>query len=260
MVIKKITPKWWILTADDGFLGLTFFGESKGEVLGKFNAYIRDYQLESIRYTPKKIKENAMSDTHHNTGYFNTGDYNTGDYNTGNYNTGDCNTGYCNTGDCNTGNYNTGYCNTGNYNTGDYNTGHRNTGDCNTGYHNTGDYNTGDFHVGCFNTVNAETALYFNQPAKIKDWEKAEKPIFIFRVFPTTWVSSEAMSDFEKKEHPEHTAAGGYLRRNDMKEEWAKAYAAATPKDIKLLKALPNFDAKVFLQITGIDVREKQAK
>lgn len=56
MVIKKITPKWWILTSDDGFLSLTFFGISKGEVLGRFNAYIRDHELEKIRYTPKGLR------------------------------------------------------------------------------------------------------------------------------------------------------------------------------------------------------------
>lgn len=56
MVIKKITPKWWILTSDDGFLSLTFFGISKAEVLGRFNAFIRDYELEKIRYTPKGLR------------------------------------------------------------------------------------------------------------------------------------------------------------------------------------------------------------
>ena len=56
MVIKKITKRWWILTSDDGIISLTFFGESKGEVVQKFRAYIRDYQLESIRYTPKGLR------------------------------------------------------------------------------------------------------------------------------------------------------------------------------------------------------------
>jgi len=55
VVIKKITPKWWILTSDNGLLSLTFFGISKGEVLGRFNAYIRDHDLEKIRYTPKGL-------------------------------------------------------------------------------------------------------------------------------------------------------------------------------------------------------------
>jgi hypothetical protein len=56
VVIKKITKRWWILTSDDGIISLTFFGESKGEVVQKFRAYIRDHQLEQIRYTPKGLR------------------------------------------------------------------------------------------------------------------------------------------------------------------------------------------------------------
>jgi hypothetical protein len=56
MVIKQITDRWWTLTSDDGFLNLTFFGESKGEVLQRFNAYIRDHQLEKVRYRPKGLR------------------------------------------------------------------------------------------------------------------------------------------------------------------------------------------------------------
>lgn len=60
----------------------------------------------------------------------------------------------------------------------------------------------------------------------------------------------------EKDAFPTHETTGGYLRVNDMKAEWAKAYASATPEDIELTKALPAFDADVFLEITGIDLRE----
>lgn len=56
MVIKKITEKWWTLTSDDGVLSLTFFGMSQAEVLHRFKSYIRDHELEKIRYTPKGLK------------------------------------------------------------------------------------------------------------------------------------------------------------------------------------------------------------
>jgi hypothetical protein len=42
------------------------------------------------------------------------------------------------------------------------------------------------------------------------------------------------------------------------KEAWSMAFAKATEKDIKLLKTLPNFDAEVFLEISGIDLRDKE--
>ena len=187
----------------------------------------------------------------------NTGHYNTGHHNTGHHNTGHHNTGYCNTGDWNTRDWNTGNRNTGDWNTGNHNTGNRNTGHHNTGHHNTGDWNTGNSHVGCFNTVSAEKAYYFNKLIDRADWDRAEKPSWIYNPSHTTWVSSADMTDAEKAKHPTHKTTGGYLRVNDMRDEWAKAFAEATPEDIALTKALPAFDAEVFLEITGIDLRDK---
>jgi len=180
-----------------------------------------------------------------------TKDTNTGYYNTANYNTGYGNTGGYNTGGYNTGGYNTGDYNTGYYNTGSHNTGYGNTGDYNTGYYNTGSHNTG-----CFNTKAAEKAYYFNRLINTAEWDEADKPDWIYLPRPTTWVHSKNMTKQEKKENPSYTTTGGYLRTNDMKEEWAKAYATASPEDIALTKALPAFDADVFLEITGIDLRD----
>ena len=182
--------------------------------------------------------------------------------NTGNRNTGCCNTGYFNTGnhntgDYNTGNHNTGYRNAGDYNTGDYNTGDYNTGNYNTGHRNTGHYNTGHRHVGCFNTVSAKKAYYFNRLIDIADWDKAKKPAWFFRVSPTTWIPELKMTEGEKSDHPSYKTTKGYHRTNDMKTAWAEAYANSSPEDIELIKALPAFDAEVFLEITGIDLSDK---
>ena len=197
----------------------------------------------------------------YNTGDWNTGNYNTGDYNTGNHSTGNYNTGYCNTGSYNTGSYNTGDWNIGKYNTGDWNIGKYNTGDWNTGNYNTGDwntggYNTGNYHVGCFNTISAPKAYYFNTLIDKELWDNALKPDWIYMPALTTWVSTEDMTAKEKQKNPSYETTGGYLRVNDMKEEWRKAYDNATPEDIELTKQLPAFDAEVFLEITGIDLRE----
>ena len=179
---------------------------------------------------------------HRNTGYRNTGDmntgdrntgyWNTGDWNTGDMNTGDMNTGHRNTGDGNTGDMNTGYRNTGYWNTGDMNTGYRNTGDWNTGHRNTGDrntgyWNTGDMNTGFFNTTTPDIILVFNKPCKREVWDKAKKPEFIY--FDLT---------------PEL----GY------KGSFQKAYEESSDNDKELLKKLPNFDANVFFEISGIRV------
>lgn len=53
MVLKKISEHWWMLSSDDGLVKLTWFGQSKGEVLGRFNSYIRSVDLDKIRYKPR---------------------------------------------------------------------------------------------------------------------------------------------------------------------------------------------------------------
>ena len=172
-----------------------------------------------------------------NTGNFNTSDYNIGDSNTGDYNTGDRNTGNYNTGDFNTGDWNIGDKNTGNFNTGDRNTGNFNTGDCNIGDRNTGDWNTGDwnsgsYHTGFFNTLlKPPTILVFNKECSLEEWGNAEKPDFIY-------------FDLE----------------GDYKESFKKAFKNASPEDVQKLIKLPNFDYKVFEEISGItrEVIEKK--
>jgi hypothetical protein len=192
-----------------------------------------------------------------NTGQRNTGQRNTGDWNTGNGNVGNSNAGNRNTGHCNSGHWNSGSRNTGHCNSGHWNSGHWNSGSRNTGQRNTGDWNTGNRHVGCFNTVDAKSAHYFNKLLPVEVWRDAYKPKWLYEIKPTTWVDSVDMTDMEKDANPEYKTTGGYLRENDMKEEWRKAYAGGSPEDIQAVRDLPGFDADVFEQITGLDLREK---
>jgi hypothetical protein len=63
------------------------------------------------------------------------------------------------------------------------------------------------------------------------------------------------MSDEEKLQHPDAEIRGGYLKTLTYKEAWETAYARATKEDIELLKRLPNFNADVFEEITGIRIK-----
>ncbi|MBQ7404182.1 MAG: hypothetical protein IJW05_12185 [Lentisphaeria bacterium] len=197
-----------------------------------------------------------------NTGDCNTGDCNTGDCNTGNWNTGNWNTGDCNTGDCNTGNWNTGDCNTGNWNTGnwntgDCNTGNWNTGDCNTGDCNTGDCNTGNWNTGYFNTEEQDQFFCFNKLTKKQD---IDFPAFLYFEL-VEWVYVACMTDAEKNDHPECDTIGGYLKEKDYKEAFRESFENAKKDDgwqdqLKKLKAIPNFDDKIFEEISGIHPEE----
>jgi hypothetical protein len=191
-----------------------------------------------------------------NTGYWNTGDWNTGNFNTGNFNTGDRNTGRRNTGHWNTGDFNTGYWNTGDWNTGNFNTGNFNTGHWNAGNWNTGHWNAGNYHTGCFNTVDANKAFYFNTLIDKEVWDNAYKPTWLFEPSPTTWITNDDMTKQEKADNPSYETTGGYLRVNNMKEEWRKAYQSASPEDVQAVRDLPAFDYDVFEERTGLNLRE----
>ncbi len=199
-----------------------------------------------------------------NTGNRNTGNRNTGNRNTGNWNTGNCNTGDGNTGDCNTGNCNTGDRNTGNRNTGHCNTGNRNTGNRNTGNWNTGDGNTGDwnkssFNTGCFNTEE-HTIMMFNKPSDMTygDWLASDAKHLLNKmpVNVVDWVFEEYMTDEEKTENPTYKTTGGYLKVLDESENAQLWWDGLSEEQKECIKEIPNFDAEIFKQCTGIDVNK----
>ena len=194
-----------------------------------------------------------------NTGNCNTGNRNTGNCNTGNRNTGDWNTGNCNTGDCNTGNCNTGDCNTGDCNTGNRNTGNCNTGNCNTGNRNTGDWNKSSFNTGCFNTVEQKIML-FNKQSDItyRDWYESDARWLLNQIPKDVveWIYSEDMTDEEKAEHLTHKTTGGYLKVLDESECGQLWWGSLSDRQKNIIKAIPNFDAEIFFQCTGIRVDE----
>ena len=192
-----------------------------------------------------------------NTGKDCTGLCNTGDCNTGNRNTGDCNTGNRNTGDCNTGD-----CNTGNRNTGDCNTGDCNTGDCNTGNRNTGDWNTGDwnkssFNTGCFNTEEPKIML-FNKPSDMtyREWLDSDARYLLNQIPKNVveWIYSSDMTEEEKIAYPTHKATGGYLKVLDESECGQLWWGSLSEHNKNIIKAIPNFDAAIFEQCTGIKI------
>ena len=199
-----------------------------------------------------------------NTGDWNTGDWNTGDWNTGDWNTGDWNTGNRNTGNRNTGNRNTGDCNTGDWNTGDCNTGDWNTGDCNTGNRNTGDWNTGDwnkssFNTGCFNTEEQKIML-FNKPSDMtySEWLGSDARYLLNQIPKDVveWVYEEDMTDAEKAAHPTYETTGGYLKVLDESECGQLWWGSLSDHRKEIIKAIPNFDAEIFFQCTGVRVDE----
>ena len=206
-----------------------------------------------------------------NTGLFNTGNGNTGSKNTGNRNTGDGNPGYKNTGNRNTGDRNTGDKNTGYGNTGNGNTGDKNTGDRNTGSKNTGDRNTGDRNTGYGNTGDGSNGVFctepdmniriFNRPSgmSLRDFYRSRyyEALCNAPFMLTEWIP---YTEEEKKADQEKEMIGGYLKEYTMKEAWANWWGEMSEEAKKIVQDIPNFDAKIFKEITGIEVNNDTEK
>ena len=168
--------------------------------------------------------------------------------------TGRCNTGNRNTGDCNTGDWNTGNRNTGNRNTGNWN-----TGDCNTGDWNTGDWNKSSFNTGCFNTEEQKIML-FNKPSDMtyREWMDSDARYLLNQIPKDVveWVYEEDMTDEEKAAHPTYETTGGYLKVLDESECGQLWWGSLSDRRKEIIKAIPNFDAEIFFQCTGVRVDE----
>ena len=207
-----------------------------------------------------------------NSGHCNSGDRNSGDYNSGNCNTANRNSGNCNRGDRNSGNHNNGSwnsgdCNKGYWNCGAWNNGNRNSGDCNKGNWNSGSWNSGswnsgswnktNFSNGCFNT--SEPKIYlFNKPSKwtYTDWLNSKAHSLLermdLRIFD--WIAFETMTDEEKTAHPEAKTTGGYLKNLDHSTCATAWWHSLSQEEKKVITTIPNFDKKIFKEITGIDI------
>ena len=201
--------------------------EALGEIKQEGTKYCTDKIRIVKEFTRKQLKA-LILDGKYNTGKNNTGNYNSGDRNSGHrnsgyYNSGSYNSGHRNSGYSNSGSYNSGY-----YNSGSYNSGHRNSGSCNSGsynsghrnsgYRNSGDYNSGDYNSGIFNTDEPKMRA-FNCECDVTTSEFLKSLDYDFYDLCDR-ISNKNLAD----------------------------------GDVDKIKALPNFDAKIFAEITGIEV------
>ncbi|MEK4513630.1 hypothetical protein NST85_29060 [Paenibacillus sp. FSL K6-2524] len=175
---------------------------------------------------------------HYNSGNYNSGNRNSGHYNSGNRNSGNRNSGHYNSGNRNSGHYNSGDSNSGHYNSGDSNSGHYNSGNRNSGNRNSGHYNSGDFNScnyssGVFCSVEPEFLL-FNKPSSISRDE--------FRCSEAGYISRRLrVTDDE----------GNPI---DYKQAWSRLWESLSNSEKITVQSIPNFDADVFEEITGIRV------
>lgn len=136
------------------------------------------------------------------------------------------------------------------------------TGLCNTGDWNTGDWNRSSFNTGCFMTEEPKIMM-FNKPTNMtyRDWLESDAR-YLLNGIPknvTAWVYACDMTDQEKADHPEYTITGGYLKTLDEKDLAQVWWDGLSDRERKIIYGIPNFDAEIFFQCTGIKVGEVNA-
>ena len=171
------------------------------------------------------------------------------DGNTGVFNSGNWNSGIFNSGDCNSGNWNSGSRNSGDWNSGRGNSGSRNSGNWNSGDWNSGNCNSGFF---CTNSpklrlFNKETDFTMEEFMKTEWYAVLTSGEFNL----TKW---RAYTDEEKTQDERKRLISGELITIPYKEACANWWASLSEKDKAIIKTIPNFDANIFAEITGIDV------
>ena len=147
---------------------------------------------------------------------------------------------------------NTGKACTGRCNSGDWNSGNRNSGN-----RNSGDWNKTSFSNGCFNTVSPKIYM-FNKPTDwtLEHWLNCRARYLLNQIddCPLEYVWFDSMTDEEKAAHPEAETTGGYLKERTTADNARKWWAGLSADDRNIIFSLPNFDAEIFKEITGIDV------
>lgn len=81
----------------------------------------------------------------------------------------------------------------------------------------------------------------------------------LFNQIPTNvveWVYSEDMTDEEKSEYPTHETTGGHLKILDETDSATRWWNSLTGEEKETIMNIPNFDAEIFRQCTGISVKE----
>ena len=145
-------------------------------------------------------------------------------------------------------------------NTGKACTGRCNSGDWNSGDCNSGDWNKTSFSNGCFNTVSPKIYM-FNKPTDwtFEQWFNCCARYLLNRIddCPLEYVWFDSMTDEEKAAHPEAETTGGYLKERTTADKARKWWAGLSADDRNIIFSLPNFDAAIFKEITGIDVDAK---
>lgn len=191
-----------------------------------------------------------------NIGIFNRGENNIGDTNIGNLNLGNNNRGLFNGGCGNYGDYNLGDFNCGEGNNGCGNIGNYNSGYKNIGNNNTGDNNYGNYNTGMFNLCNNSTGYFCNKEDTVKIFN-VDSGLTREEFLDSKYYNALISARFILTKYVKYGEDGEICNKlimysyKDACKNWWRELSQIN-KDIII--SMPNFDANIFEEITGIKV------
>ena len=102
--------------------------------------------------------------------------------------------------------------------------------------------------------------MLFNKPSDwtYSDWLNSDARYLLNQIPKNVveYIWSESMTDEEKAAHPEHETTGGYLKILDESDCGQLWWGSLSDCKKEIIRSLPNFDAVIFEEITGIKVNE----
>ena len=138
--------------------------------------------------------------------------------------------------------------NVGLFNTGSYNTGNGNTGGLNTGSYNTGIRNTGDGNTGTFNSCDYSNGVFCTQVPTIKIFN-IDSGMTYRKFINSKYYDALCSSPFELTYWD-----GEKTVERSFADACAKWWEDMSTSNKNIIKSMPNFDAAIFKEITGIEV------
>ena len=102
--------------------------------------------------------------------------------------------------------------------------------------------------------------MLFNKPSNMtySEWLDSDARYLLNQIPKDVveWVYEEDMTDEEKAAHPTYETTGGYLKVLDESECGQLWWGSLSDRRKEIIKAIPNFDAEIFFQCTGVRVDE----
>ena len=95
----------------------------------------------------------------------------------------------------------------------------------------------------------------FNKDVTKDEYEKILASLSDIKILPTKWIEKKNVSAAEKKDIKIAKELGGYLKTFSCEDAWADFWAGSTIEERSKITSIPQFDATIFKEITGIEVK-----